>query len=64
MNISFQFDQDVINEFWLQLGTFVDNLSSVYHFGTVCIGRKCASLKRKCRAAIWVIRNAGLPKWR
>jgi hypothetical protein len=35
LNSNFQFDQEVVTSFREQLGTLVENLSSVYHFGKV-----------------------------
>jgi hypothetical protein len=50
LNSNFQFDQVVVDEFRLQLGTLVDNLSSVYHHGKLPKRTKRKDSTKKQRA--------------
>jgi hypothetical protein len=40
LNSNFQFNQGIVNDFRHQLGALLDNLSSVYQFGVVPMGKK------------------------
>jgi hypothetical protein len=50
-NYNFQFDQQSVSKFRIQLGTLVDNFSCVYNFGTLPTTQRGKDAEKKQRAA-------------
>jgi hypothetical protein len=59
LNPNFQFNQAVVNEFRLQLGTLLDNLSSVYLNGKVPKRRNRKSASKKPRTTKVQLKKKG-----